>query len=183
MADYRRSVDTKVHWGSPNKILDRVRRVGPIDLDPCSNTAAAKRVRARVSWMLNPEDGLVEDWKSQVVSRGGLVYVNFPYGDARWPDKMAKEAIRGTPIVGLMSSGGTETNWWNHCIVPYSVAVCFVKGRLDFIDCTAEPDFDDNPAQLDFWEALPPPSVGDNTKSGATFGSAVVTCRSGQVEA
>jgi hypothetical protein len=173
--DFRRSIDTKVHWGTQTHILDCVREVGPIDHDPCSNTSAVKRVKARTSWMLNPENGLMLPWEPQIVSYRGVCFVNPPYGIVDWYAKIASEARQGVPIIALVSAS-TETNWWNDYIMPWAIAVCFVRGRLKFIDCTKESDFSECPAQLDFWGNLPPALIeaGDKKKSVATFGSALV---------
>jgi len=172
-ADFRRAVDTKVHWGTPTRELALVKKVAPIDLDPCSNTAAQKRVNAKTAWFGPPKCGLSQQWRPQIVSKNGIAFVNYPYGDARWLAKMAIESVMGTTIIGLMPAS-TETNWWTRLVVPYAKAICFIHGRLDFIDCTIEDDFNDCPYQLDFFGDPIPLIDKDDKKTGSTFGSAMV---------
>jgi hypothetical protein len=169
--DYRRAVDTKVHWGTPDAILDRVRRVAPIGLDPCSNNVAQRHVRARVAWFGPPDDGLALPWRGYL-GDGALAYVNPPYGGALrpWSEKMAGEASLGCQIITLVPSS-TGTRWWR-MLLSVASCVCFVAGRLQHLDCAADPDFDDRPAQLDFWGTRP---VEDTTDTiGATFDSALL---------
>lgn len=122
-------------WCTPECVLERVRKLGPIGLDPCSNensiVGAAKELRL-------PDDGLSCPWDSH-----GLVYVNPPYGReiTRWMQKCAAEyVLRGVEIVALVPAR-TDTKWWQGVVVPSATAVCFVRGRLTFLGAPAGAPF------------------------------------------
>jgi hypothetical protein len=66
-------------WNTPEPVLERVRRIAPIGLDPFSN--AQSIVRAAVEFRLDRgQDALLLDWRGH-----GLVFCNPPYGDAMGP--------------------------------------------------------------------------------------------------
>jgi site-specific DNA-methyltransferase (adenine-specific) len=113
-------------WNTPTEILDLVRMVGPIVLDPCSN--AESIVGAVRSYRLDyGEDGLKLPW-----DLGGLVYVNPPYGReiAAWCARMGREAKDGVEIVALVPSR-TDAAWFQDHVARASV-LCFWRGRLTF---------------------------------------------------
>jgi hypothetical protein len=83
---------------------------------------------------------------------------------------MAGEASLGCQIITLVPSS-TGTRWWR-TLRGAASCVCFIAGRLQHIDCAADPDFDDRPAQLDFWGTQPSEDATDTI--GATFDSAVL---------
>jgi site-specific DNA-methyltransferase (adenine-specific) len=111
-------------------ILDAVRKIAPIKLDPCTvrdNPTGAEYIRT-------PDcdpDGLQTAWHEF----SGLVYVNPPYGRSRgnrcreWVLKAITEYYLGAEIVMLLPAR-TDTEWfhllWPHCVM------CFLKGRLVF---------------------------------------------------
>lgn len=61
-------------WYTPPAIIDRVRQISPIDLDPASNSIAQEWIRAE-RWYGKEDDGLSLPWKTQ----NGL-WLNPPYG-------------------------------------------------------------------------------------------------------
>lgn len=168
--DYRRSADTKVHWGTPDSVLERVRLVGPIGLDPCSNPAAQRHVKARMAFFGPPLDGLVLPWSEQLQPEE-LVYANPPYGRhlVPWSEKMIQEVRAGTTIITLVPAS-TGTRWWR-VLLTASRCVCFWHGRLKFIDCAADPAFEDFSANPDLWGVRP---AEPKTVAGSTFDSAVL---------
>lgn len=94
-------------WNTPEPVLDCVRRIGPIGLDPCSN--AQSIVGALVEWRLTRgEDGLARGWGGC-----GLVFCNPPYGDSlpAWARKIAREASQFVEIVTLVPHR-TDTEWY-----------------------------------------------------------------------
>lgn len=97
--------------GSPAWLLERVRQVGPIVYDPCSNDWTEATVNApHVSNIDRGQDGLSTTWSAF----GGLVYVNCPYGRGhlpRWSEKIALEAARGCEIISLVPCS-PDTAWW-----------------------------------------------------------------------
>ena len=62
----------RVDWNTPPEVLARVRRLGPILLDPCSN--AGSRVDAAIGLT---SGGPVVPW---AVAPGGVLFINPPYG-------------------------------------------------------------------------------------------------------
>lgn len=138
--DARDEVDQLVHkkgalftshdlaWCTPPEILDRVRKIGPIGLDPCGN--AQSIVGAKVEWRGPPgKDGLRESWAGY-----GLVYVNSPYGRGikRWVAKCAIEALEGVEIIALLPAR-TDPRWWHESVVGRASTICFWRGRLTFL--------------------------------------------------
>ncbi len=122
-------------WQTPDEVLDLVRSVGPIDLDPC--TVAANPTRAsfiltgtgangeRTSGGLNPIG-----WPGY-----GLVYVNAPYSEMKqWAERLAFE-VKRTGIkreyIALVPAR-TDTRWWQTLTDAKPARVCFWRGRIKF---------------------------------------------------
>lgn len=123
-------------WCTPEVVLERVRRMGPIGLDPCSNSRSI--VRAKEEWRGPPgTDGLAEPWTGH-----GLVFVNCPYGRGigQWAAKCALEAMDGCEVV-LLVPARPDTAWWHEAVVPHAKAICFWRGRLSFLGAPAGAPF------------------------------------------
>lgn len=125
-------------WQTPDVVLERVRKVAPIALDPCtvqSNPVGAAR------WLTveSALDGLTASWTE--LADGGLVYHNPPYGRAlsRWAAKVDVEACDGAEIITLVPAR-TDTKWF-HTLVENARVVCFWKGRIKFRGATAGAPF------------------------------------------
>jgi len=136
-------------WRTPQLVVDLVRQVGLIAIDPCSGPGSV--VYATVEWD-EERDGLKERWAPYACVRDSLVYVNPPYGRAlpRWIGRCADEAQDCT-VLALVPAR-TDTRWWHEFVVAQAQAVCFWRGRLKF--------------------GLPPGYEGP--QNGATFPSALV---------
>lgn len=123
-------------WQTPAEVLDLVRLVGPIVLDPC--TTADNPTDACV---FNTPDccGLSTSWAC--VSSPGLVYVNPPYGRALvgWCAKIHSEAQAGREIIAL-TPARTDTRWW-HAHMSKADAHCFWRGRMTFVGAPAGAPF------------------------------------------
>ena len=121
------------HWCTPKEILDLVRQVNPIALDPCSNKHST--VNAKISYSL-PDDGTLADWTA-LCELYGLAFVNHPYKRGitvpNWYRKIVHEAENGCEIITL-SAARTDTAWCQKYVFGKAQAVCFVAGRLRFID-------------------------------------------------
>lgn len=144
-------------WCTPAEVLEPVRRVfgGHIDLDPCSNPhsiVCARRSVMLPKWREAYERKAVGEVLTQrvlasigeaeeVIFADGLevawrgsTYVNPPYSAKPLGAFMAKaslEARRGVPTIMLTPSKTDLRAWQAH--VPSAAAICFIKGRLDFI--------------------------------------------------
>jgi len=119
---------------TPPRILDLVEKVGPIDLDPCGHSMAEATKRALTGWVQPLFDGLTMDWEYFIrrngegrATRGGLAFINPPYGRAlkAWAEKCATSLC---PQIVLVPAR-TDTTWWGRL---NPVAWCAVKGRLHF---------------------------------------------------
>lgn len=117
------------HWTTPPDFLDRVRQVGPILLDPCSNRSS--QVGAETEWLglrHMSDDGLAEPWGL------GLVYVNPPYGRElpKWTAKMAGEGVAGAEIVALLPAY-TGPKWMHENVFATArAALLWGPGRIRF---------------------------------------------------
>lgn len=133
----------KQDWRTPANVLELVRKVGPIGLDPC---ASADNPTGAVNFLTDA--GLSVGWAHE----HGLTYVNPPYGRALplWTAKMAYEASQGAEVIGLVPAR-TDTRWWHEDIATASV-ICFWRGRLRFVGAPASAPF---PSALAYWGPRP----------------------------
>lgn len=125
-------------WQTPDHVLDVVRQVGPIYLDPCSvesNPTGAERVFTPAT------DGLRNTWGGSLDYQA-LVYVNPPYGREvkDWADKAIAEAARGIPIVMLTASRPGAA--WCQRVMASADVLCFWRGRIRFRGAPASAPFD-----------------------------------------
>ena len=116
----------KQDWLTPNTVLDRVRIIDPIGLDPCGDLNSL--VNATNTYLIsNGQDGLSLFWDNK-----GLVFCNPPYGRGliKWARKVVYEAERDAEII-LLVPARPDTKWfsilWNSMD-----AVCLWKGRIKF---------------------------------------------------
>lgn len=168
-------------WMSPPDAIERVVAVRPIALDPCAPVDPANwhgryNINGEGVFRLPYEiakdmaSGLKIDWAKITYGVDGLVFVNPPYGGRRrvidaWIEKCAAESARGAEIIGLVPAS-TGSNWFR-ILWQTADAICFVKGRLGFIQpATGRPapqlrlfDGGEDVATTDdkatFWSAMP----------------------------
>lgn len=115
-------------WNTPECVLELVRKVGSIALDPCSN--AQSIVGAELEIM---QAGLSFRWNEEVDNcEDDLVWCNPPYSDVwEWVNKCnITYFMYGTPILALVPAR-TDTRWFQTCWD--SKAICFWKGRIKFL--------------------------------------------------
>lgn len=133
------------HHCTPPVVLDRVRLVDEIGLDPCSNSGSI--VGARVSYDLERgEDGLVLPWRGF-----GLVFKNPPYGDQIVPfiQRAMEYGTRGVEIVGLVP-GRIDTAWFR--MLRTCTVLLAWNGRLQFLGARGPAPF---PSVLPVWTRRP----------------------------
>lgn len=133
-------LSSRADWQTPAHVLDRVRKLDRIGLDPASSKGNPTRARVH----LTPErDGLTRSW-----THSGLVFVNPPYGRAHnrpWARKIRHEAEQGAEIVALVAAR-TGSQWFTHMWT--AQAICFVAGRLQFVGAENSAPFD---SALCYW--------------------------------
>ena len=133
-----RSVHSQsVHWCTPHKYVEAVRKVfgGVIELDPCSNKWSL--TEAKVEFSLPGRDGLKEDWNYKTI------YVNPPYGADRrrgtsikhWLYKCNDANRRfGSEVLALVPVAG-NTSHWKEYVWGKARAICFLyETRLKFLE-------------------------------------------------
>lgn len=114
-------------WQTPETVLELVRYVAPITLDPCTspgNPTGAQR------FFTEAHDGLTRDWPAP--AGWGLTFINPPYSkmDA-WAPRIAEMAGVRRETIALLPAR-TDTKWWHTLIASRPHRVCFWKGRIKF---------------------------------------------------
>lgn len=117
-------------WYTPAALIEAAKAtMGVIDLDPASSPIANRTVGAKQFYTAE-DDGLLQRWR-------GSVWMNPPYAQPlitqfaeAVSDKFdAKEIKRACVLV----NNATETGWFQRMLMSAS-AVCFLKGRVQFLD-------------------------------------------------
>jgi ParB family chromosome partitioning protein len=114
-------------WYTPEKYIEAARLVmGSIDLDPASNEFAQLTVKAN-TFYTKADDGLNRPWE-------GNIFLNPPYSHPEvkhFVDKLLAELGPGQQAI-LLTNNNTDTNFF-HDAVGRAAAVCFTKGRINFL--------------------------------------------------
>jgi len=117
-------------WYTPKEYIEAARQVmGAIMVDPASTDKANEIVKADL-WYTKENDGLKQSW-------AGTVWMNPPYSQPLvkefcnlFVDKFKnKEITEGCVLV----NNATETAFFQN-MLEYCQAVCFIKGRVRFLD-------------------------------------------------
>ena len=118
---------------TPPRVLDRVRQVGPIILDPCSNPTSL--VGAVISFD-EEQDGLSRHWQEELFTReldpkSGLVFVNPPFdNDGEWAQKVIRQAALGLEII-LLVKPKTGCSWFRDAALT-SQQMAFFTSRVAY---------------------------------------------------
>ncbi len=157
-------------WQTPEHILERVRAVAPIALDPCTTEANPTGATEYLA-ISEGSDGLEAEWAGVLASRkaarqSGLVFCNPRYGrylsgsiepdyehaggrGRGWAEKIAQFAESGGHVLSLVPTR-TETRWWKRLFFA-SDLVC-LGPRIAFIDpATGKPGKSPNHASTFFY--------------------------------
>ena len=120
-------------WYTPPDIIEAARDVmGGIDLDPASCELAQSNVKAKRFYTVD-DDGLSKEWT-------GRVWLNPPYSKdliGHFALKVVNESARLQHAVVLVNNA-TDTAWF-HDLASVASAVCFLRGRVRFLDRTGKP--------------------------------------------
>lgn len=122
----------KVTFQTPPDVIERVRKVGPIDLDPFTsprNPSGAMHYCALEAGI----DGLQQPWW-EVVTDDGLAFSNPPFGTflKKAVAKFRAEARLGVQQVTLTPCR-TDTAWFNSLAAGIDEGL-FWRGRMTFYD-------------------------------------------------
>lgn len=122
----QRNENTFDGWLTPEWVLDLVRKMGPIGLDPCTEESnPTKAVRGFTS------HGLERDWFEWGVD--GNIFVNPPYGRAlgAWGRKIAEGRPTYGPEVFALVPARPDTGWFG-TLWDSAAAVAFFRKRIKF---------------------------------------------------
>jgi len=135
-------------WQTPELVLELVRKLGPILLDPCTTDDNPCGAVARYV-----TQGLDLGWSCWAdTGQSGLVFVNPPYGRqlGAWVEKATSEAVYGVEIV-LLTPCRPDTRWYDHARSTCN-AYCEIRGRLTFKGAPHPAPF---PSALHYWGPKP----------------------------
>lgn len=120
-------------WYTPPEYIEAARDVmGSIDLDPASCETAQANVKAK-RFCTADDDGLTKKWT-------GNVWLNPPYSKdliGQFAAKVVAESGRMRQAIVLVNNA-TDTAWF-HELASVASAVCFLRGRVKFLDRTGKP--------------------------------------------
>jgi len=117
---------------TPAVVLEALKPLGPIALDPCSNPWSIVPALHKLDGSSPELDGLGVSWWE--LAGRGLVYVNPSYGRGfmvPWSEKVVREARAGCEIVALVK-GDHSTEWWDH-LRSGAAAIAYWHGRIGFL--------------------------------------------------
>lgn len=117
-------------WYTPEKYIDAARYVmESIDVDPASSDIANETVKATKYYTIE-DDGLKQKWE-------GNVWMNPPYAQplvTEFTEAFTNKWIDGEIHQGcVLVNNATETSWYQN-MMKEADAICFIKGRIKFID-------------------------------------------------
>lgn len=143
----------RMDWQTPDEVLDLVRKVNSITLDPCTsvdNPVGAyafftpQRPTTPHAGLFQGPDGLLGMWADYE----GLVYVNPPYGReiSKWVTKAIAEATYDAEIVMLVPAR-TDTKWFQTALGSANGLLLW-RGRMTFKGAPAPAPF---PSAVFYW--------------------------------
>lgn len=117
--------DASEEWYTPPHIFDALGLT--FDLDAAAPEDGVPWVPA-ARWYSKRDDALSQPWE-------GRVWLNPPYGP-RVGQFLRRLAAHGDGVALVFAR--TDTRWW-HETVPAARALCFIRGRLTFLDRDGRP--------------------------------------------
>jgi hypothetical protein len=138
-------------WRTPAEVLERVRLLGSIGLDPCTSldnpVGALRWCTLAGIWYRGPtgdpvctetpNGGLGIDWG--FLDARDTVFVNPPYSGCKaWAAHVASQADGNHRLVTLVAAR-PDTRWWRALTAPPDTLVAFWRGRLRFLDRAGVP--------------------------------------------
>ena len=122
-------------WYTPSAYIEAARRVmGSIDVDPASSEVANRTVKATTFYTAE-SNGLDKTWD-------GNVWINPPYSQPlinKFANAVADKYESGeVKQACVLVNNATDTAWFQR-MAEACVAVCFLRGRVKFIDKEGNP--------------------------------------------
>ncbi len=117
-------------WYTPPELIEAARlTMNTIDLDPASSDVGNEIVKARQYYTVQ-NDGRKQPWQ-------GNVWMNPPYSQplvTEFCDLLVEKLLtNGIKQACVLVNNATETNFYQN-MLRHCQAVCFIKGRVKFID-------------------------------------------------
>lgn len=114
-------------WQTPPELVDDLdKAVDGIDLDPCAGPDTSI---GEINYTVE-DDGLSQRWH-------GAVFANPPFSEKwKWLDKAIKEVSAGNAeVVIFLTPDSTDVqSWWHSKVEPHADYICFLEGRLAYVD-------------------------------------------------
>lgn len=110
------------NWQTPNWLFEKLHEHMGFELDPCAETD-----NLGLSYYNEKENGLEKSWRERVC------FVNPPYGadQKKWIEKALNET---RSISVFLIPARVDTKLWHDVIFKKASHICFLKGRVSFID-------------------------------------------------
>lgn len=112
---------SKMDWGTPQALFDKLNNEFDFSLDVCANQQNSKCN----NYYTEQDDGLKQSWN-------GTIWMNPPYGReiSKWVAKAYEESRKGCICVCLIPVR-SDTKWW-HRYVMSSAQIRLLNKRLSF---------------------------------------------------
>lgn len=110
-------------WYTPPYIFEKLGI--EFDLDPCAPVLGTHRNVPAKRFLSSAEDGLRSEWR-----KNENVFLNPPYNRKHISSWVGKLALHGKGIALVFAR--TETIWFQD-IASMADAICFVRGRVEFL--------------------------------------------------
>lgn len=114
---------SKAHnWMTPFELFDQINQQMCFELDPCAETD-----NLGIDYYDISKDGLKSSWE------GKSCFVNPPYGreQIKWFEKALNEK---KSVCVFLVPARVDTKLWQDVIFKVADKICFVKGRIKFIE-------------------------------------------------
>jgi DNA N-6-adenine-methyltransferase (Dam) len=134
-------------WYTPPALIEAARAaMGGIDLDPASSAVAQQTVQA-VEFHTADDDGLAHEWV-------GNIWLNPPYAQpliGQFIDHLIAEYTAGRIRSAVVLVNNATDTAWGQKLLAVSVRVCFLSGRVRFLDPDGNPSGAPLQGQMAVW--------------------------------
>jgi phage N-6-adenine-methyltransferase len=112
----------KHNWMTPIELFEKINAHMNFELDPCAETD-----NLGIAFYNKKTNGLLQSWKEMIC------FVNPPYGkdQKKWIEKALSEP---KSVSVFLIPARVDTKLWQEIIFKKAAKICFLKGRVSFID-------------------------------------------------